>query len=152
MICIVSVPLCCLSCKALTFKSLCYSYSVFLSVFLSLCIPRNNVSQCVNTCSSGYAGKRVSVFVGFLSGNLLWSSKMLCSGDAGIKVSLTVCLFAESLGGEIQSFQRWSRCYSTSSHQCSPTPQRTYSISALETTRSKLRFVSACIHLCFHWC
>lgn len=57
-------------------------------------------------------------------------------------VCVCVCLSAGNLGGEIQSCQRWSRCYSISSPQCSPTQQPTYSISALETTRSKLRFVS----------
>lgn len=62
--------------------------------------------------------------------------------------SVSVCLSAESLGGEIRSCQRWSRCYSTSSHRCSPMQQPTYSISASETTRSKPRFVSVCVCVC----
>lgn len=70
-------------------------------------------------------------------------------------VCLSVCFSAGNLGGEIRSCQRWSRCCSTSSHQCSPTLQLTYSISASVITRSKLRFVSACVCVCasvaFFW-
>lgn len=68
----------------------------------------------------------------------------VCPDAAGIKVSVFVCASTGNLGGEIRSCQRWSRCYNTSSHQCSPTLLLTYSTSALETTRSKPRFVSLC--------
>ena len=151
MICIVSVPLCCLTCKALSHKkteesgfwhlNLSVIHTLFFHLPVFVCVLCNNVRGCVNMWSSGYAGKTVSDFIGLLSGNLLCSGQMLCSSAAGIKVSLSVCVSAESLGGEIRSCQRWSRCYSTSSHQCNPMLQPTYSISALETTRSKPRFV-----------
>lgn len=45
-----------------------------------------------------------------------------------------------SLVGEIRSCQRWSRCCSISSRQCSPTLLPTSSTCALETTRSSQRY------------
>lgn len=47
---------------------------------------------------------------------------------------------AGSLVGEIRSCQRWSRCCSISSRQCSPTLLPTFSTCALETTRSSQRY------------
>lgn len=59
-----------------------------------------------------------------------------------IVCSLFVCvlLSAGSLAGGIQSCQRSSRCCSISSRQSSPTPLRTSSTSALETTKSNRRY------------
>lgn len=45
-----------------------------------------------------------------------------------------------SLVGGIRSCQRWSRCCSISSRQCSPTLLPTFSTCALETTRSSQRY------------
>lgn len=53
-----------------------------------------------------------------------------------------LCVSVGSLAGGIQNCLRWSRCCSISSHQSSPTLLPTSSTSALETTRSNLRYWS----------
>lgn len=104
-------------------------------ISLSLCTLCYHVSQCLQLWA---CWKDLDTIL-LLPGNL-WRVSLL---KFLRNQSVSICLFfsVESLAGEIRSCQRWYRCYSTSSHRCSPTLQPTYSISALETTRSKLRFV-----------
>lgn len=100
MICIVSVPLCCLTFKALSYKTteqsgfwhlnLCYSYSVFLSVCLCLCKLCDDVSECVNMGMLGWASVILLDYSQVIS--CVWPDALFkCCRNQSVSVCLCLC-------------------------------------------------------------